>query len=144
MLCTTTTPSPWHQSFNPSNCPTNTLFFPFFIYLFWDTERKRERESARARDGQRKRKTQHPKQALCYQQRAQYRTQSHKPWDHDLCLKYSLTLNRLSHPGTPIPSQYPTIHISITQSLNLAFFFFWHGTVLEPVKSPPPCHTGIK
>ena len=42
-----------------------------------------------------------PKQALRYQHRAQCRTRSHKPWDHDLSWNQSQTLNPLRHPGRP-------------------------------------------
>ena len=64
-----------------------------------------------SREGaERERETQNPKQAPGSELSAQSTTGvwTHKPWDHDL--SRSLTLNRLSHPGTPI---------------FLTFIYFW-------------------
>ena len=53
-----------------------------------------------------------------WQQRAQCRAWTHKPWDHDL--SWSGTLNRLSHPSAPV------IFCCRTQEfLFCAFFFFF-------------------
>ena len=47
----------------------------------------------------REQETEDPKQALGWQQRAQYEAWTHKLRDYDL--KWSQMLNRLSHPGDP-------------------------------------------
>ena len=53
-----------------------------------------------------------PVSVLCWQLRAWHGSQTHKLWDHDL--SQSRTLNRLSHPGTPILlylNKFPLNHI---------------------------------
>ena len=51
------------------------------IYLFRETEREKEREGERKQVGERQRawENKNPKQALCYQCRAQLGAQAHKP-----------------------------------------------------------------
>ena len=73
-------------------------FFLTFIY-FWDRERQsmngvRVRERGRHRIGSRL-------QAPSCQHRARPGAQTREPRDHDL--SRSRTLNRLSHPGAPVP-----------------------------------------
>ena len=66
------------------------FFSSFNVYLFL-----RER----AREGQRGRETEDPKQALHCQQKGGCRALTHEPWDHDL--SRGQTLNQRSRPGAP-------------------------------------------
>ena len=63
------------------------MFYLFLSVRVWAGERQRERG------------TEDLKRALCWQQRAQCRAQTHKLWHRDpsRCRK----LNQLSHPGNP-------------------------------------------
>ena len=71
----------------------------YFFKCLFIFEKGRERETDRAWAGEgSKRGTEDPKQALCWQQRAQCRAWTHKPQDHDL--SWSQMLNQLNHPGT--------------------------------------------
>ena len=63
---------------------------------FWE----RERQSELGRGRKRGKQIWNRFQALSYQHRAQRRSRTHEPWDHDL--SWSQTLNQLSHPGTPV------------------------------------------
>ena len=72
----------------------SVLFFLMFIY-FWE----RDKESTWKSEGGTERGGR-GSEVLCCQQRAWHRAQTHKPWGHDL--SRSLTLNRLSHPDTPL------------------------------------------
>ena len=62
-----------------------------------------ERELASMSGGgaERERERENPKQAPHCQHRAWCRAQSQEPWEHDLSQNQELTLNWLSHPGTP-------------------------------------------
>ena len=76
------------------------LYFYLFIFkCLFTFERERERERAPKWGRSRGKGTEDPKQALCWQQSAWPKARTHEPWDH--VLSWSLTLNRLSHPGAP-------------------------------------------
>ena len=66
---------------------------PLFVYLF------RERDSKHIGAGKGEREN--PKKSPHGQHRAQRGARTHRPWDHDL--SWSRPLNRLSHPGAPLP-----------------------------------------
>ena len=94
------------------NCKINLVGQPSFLIVlnvvmyFWERERDRqtdrqtERKQGKGRERGRHR-IRSRLQALSCQHRARRGAQTHKLWDHDL--SWSRTLNRLSHPGTPIP-----------------------------------------
>ena len=70
------------------------------FYLFLKVrERETEHEKGRSRE-RRRHRIRSRLQALSCQHRAQSGAWTHVPWDHDL--SWSWTLNRLSHPGTPM------------------------------------------
>ena len=83
--------------------PVFNLFFKcfllkkIFMFIFG-----RDRDSVWAREGQRERKTQNPKQAPGSKLSAQNLmwAQNHKPRDHDL--SHNWMLNWLSHPDAPM------------------------------------------
>ena len=82
----------------------NFFLLLFFLHLFiFERQRETEHEQGRGRERGRHR-IRSRLQALGCQHRAQYGARTHEPWDHDL--SRSRTLNRLSHPGTPIANFY--------------------------------------
>ena len=72
-------------------------FLMFYLYL---RERERETECEQARGRERWKQNRSRLQALSCQHRAWCGARTHKRWDHDL--RWSRTLNWLSHPGAPV------------------------------------------
>ena len=89
----------------------------FNVYLFL---RQRETEHEWG-EGQRERETQNRKQAPSCQHRARRRDRTREPRDHDL--SRSRTLNRLSHPGTPLIFLNHTIQGRLGGSISHASNF---------------------
>ena len=81
------------------------LLLTFLVFIF-EKERQREKERERERPDtsgggaeRRRHRIWNRLQALTCQHRARRGAPTHKLWNHDL--SRSLTVNRLSHPGTP-------------------------------------------
>ena len=77
----------------------SSIFVKCLFFFFFERERETECEQGRGRERGRHR-IQSRHQALSCQHRARCRAWTHEPGDHDL--RWSWTVNRLSHPGAPI------------------------------------------
>ena len=89
-----------------SQIPTSPSFLNVYLFI-WEREREHARERGKGKE--RQRESADPKQALCWQQRAQRGAQSHELQDRDP--SQSQTLNQLSHPGAPnVPILKMKIH----------------------------------
>ena len=88
-----------------------SLLWGFFFYVYSFL-----RDRAWGGEGQREREAQNPKQAPSCQHRAWCGTWTHELWDHDL--RWSQSLNWLSHPGGPcLPPLMPS-HSSLDKVQN--------------------------
>ena len=97
-----------------------------FIY-YWETETENEHGRGRERGRHR---IQSRLQASSCQHRAQRRAQTHKLRDHDL--SWSWTLNRPSHPGSPVTS----LILPLPIFLLLLFYLYW-PLLLPPHRNVP-------